>query len=92
MHKPSKWHVIGAESFCGVMWFWIFYRAYHDYETFLVCLSLLDTLCRKHIWHAVQRPDKCGVALQFGHAAHFEHEAHAQEHGDSHEHGQPATH
>lgn len=43
MHKPNKWHVRGAEAFAGLMWFWIFYRAYHDGNTFLVG-SLLD--CR----------------------------------------------
>eukprot|EP00884_Botryococcus_braunii_P017872 jgi/Botrbrau1/4769/Bobra.0137s0041.1 len=35
MHKPARWHVVLSESFCGLMWFWIFYRFYHDYETFL---------------------------------------------------------
>ena len=36
MHKPNKWHVRGAEAFAGLMWLWIFYRAYHDGNTFLV--------------------------------------------------------
>ena len=40
MYPPSKWHVNGAKAFCGVMWFWIFYRFYHDYEGFVVCYCL----------------------------------------------------
>ena len=34
LHKPSRWHVLGAEAFGGLMWFWILYRGYHDWEVF----------------------------------------------------------
>ncbi|KAK9806653.1 hypothetical protein WJX73_004777 [Symbiochloris irregularis] len=35
LHKASSWHVNAAKGFGGLMWFWIFYRFYHDYDTFL---------------------------------------------------------
>lgn len=46
MYKPSKWHVNGGKAFCGLMWFWIFYRFYHDYEGFVVrCFTLITASC-----------------------------------------------
>ncbi|KAF0852630.1 mitochondrial Complex I (CI) NADH:ubiquinone oxidoreductase subunit AGGG/NIGM/NDUFB2 [Andalucia godoyi] len=26
----SDWHVVGGKAFGAMMWFWVFYRAYHD--------------------------------------------------------------
>jgi NADH dehydrogenase (ubiquinone) 1 beta subcomplex subunit 2 len=33
--KPSKWHVGIGKGMAGLMWFWIFYRFYHDKDHFL---------------------------------------------------------
>ncbi|KAH7623830.1 hypothetical protein Ndes2526B_g01078 [Nannochloris sp. 'desiccata'] len=35
IHKAAKWHVYTGEAMAGLMWFWIFYRFYNDYDTFL---------------------------------------------------------
>merc|ERR1712216_525761 len=35
VHEASNWHKILSQGFGGVMWFWIFYRFRHDYDTFL---------------------------------------------------------
>ncbi|KAL3152323.1 hypothetical protein ABBQ32_001390 [Trebouxia sp. C0010 RCD-2024] len=35
LHAPATWHTYVGKGMCGIMWFWIFYRAYHDGETFL---------------------------------------------------------
>jgi hypothetical protein len=36
LHKPAKWHTYVGEGMAGLMWFWILYRFYNDYDTFLV--------------------------------------------------------
>ncbi|GMH32507.1 hypothetical protein BSKO_00341 [Bryopsis sp. KO-2023] len=35
LHKPAKIYTFTAEFMGGLMWFWIFYRFYNDYDTFL---------------------------------------------------------
>ena len=97
MHKPGRWHVIGGEAMAGLMWFWILYRGYHDWNTFAVRRLLPASRCL-----SLPRLTACCLA-QFGHAAHFEHSLHEEEHGHSHGHGakegsslpqilQPSTH
>lgn len=36
LHPASATHRNLAKGFGGLMWFWIFYRFYNDYDTFLV--------------------------------------------------------
>ena len=36
LHKPARWHVLCGEAFGGIMWFWILYRGYHDWNVFAV--------------------------------------------------------
>ncbi|KAI3425974.1 hypothetical protein D9Q98_007942 [Chlorella vulgaris] len=35
IHKAAKWHVYTGQAFAGIMWFWVFYRFYHDYDHFM---------------------------------------------------------
>ncbi|PRW34033.1 NADH dehydrogenase [ubiquinone] 1 beta subcomplex subunit 2-like [Chlorella sorokiniana] len=35
IHKAAKWHVYTGQAFAGLMWFWVFYRFYHDFDTFV---------------------------------------------------------
>ncbi|EIE20758.1 hypothetical protein COCSUDRAFT_33883 [Coccomyxa subellipsoidea C-169] len=35
LYKPARWHVLWGEGMASLMWFWIFYRAYHDGSTLL---------------------------------------------------------
>lgn len=35
LHATGGWHKAVGETLSGVMWFWVFYRLYHDYEGFL---------------------------------------------------------
>ncbi|KAL4436925.1 hypothetical protein ABPG75_004064 [Micractinium tetrahymenae] len=35
IHKAASWHVWTGQAFAGVMWFWVFYRFYHDFDHFV---------------------------------------------------------
>eukprot|EP00890_Picochlorum_soloecismus_P003976 jgi/Picsp_1/457/NSC_00455-R1_protein len=35
LHKTGGWHAAVGKGIASVMWFWIFYRFYHDYDSFL---------------------------------------------------------
>lgn len=35
LHATGGWHKVVGETLSAVMWFWVFYRFYHDYEGFL---------------------------------------------------------
>lgn len=35
LHAPATWHSYVGKGMCGLMWFWIFVRAYHDGDAFL---------------------------------------------------------
>ncbi|DBA81532.1 hypothetical protein WJX77_000521 [Trebouxia sp. C0004] len=35
LHAPATWHKYVGKGMCSLMWFWIFYRAYHDGDAFL---------------------------------------------------------
>eukprot|EP00887_Chlorella_sp_A99_P008109 scaffold12.g8109.t1 len=35
IHKPASWHVYAGQGFAGLMWFWVFYRLYNDWDTFI---------------------------------------------------------
>ena len=35
LHETGGWHKTVGETLSSVMWFWVFYRLYHDYEGFL---------------------------------------------------------
>eukprot|EP00889_Picochlorum_renovo_P002389 jgi/Picre1/29419/NNA_004807.t1 len=35
LHATGGWHKAAGTAMASVMWFWFFYRMYHDYETFL---------------------------------------------------------
>jgi NADH dehydrogenase (ubiquinone) 1 beta subcomplex subunit 2 len=35
LHATGGWHKAVGEALSGLMWFWVFYRFYHDYEGFL---------------------------------------------------------
>jgi hypothetical protein len=35
LHATGGWHKAVGETLSAVMWFWVFYRLYHDYEGFL---------------------------------------------------------
>lgn len=34
LHKPLRWQVAWAHGLSGLMWFWILYRGYNDWDTF----------------------------------------------------------
>lgn len=35
LHATGGWHKMVGTTMSSVMWFWVFYRLYHDYEGFL---------------------------------------------------------
>jgi len=35
LHKPAAWHTVVGTGMSALMWFWVFYRAYHDGDTLL---------------------------------------------------------
>lgn len=35
LHATGGWHKVVGTTMSSVMWFWVFYRLYHDYEGFL---------------------------------------------------------
>jgi NADH dehydrogenase (ubiquinone) 1 beta subcomplex subunit 2 len=35
LHATGGWHKTVGTAMSGLMWFWVFYRLYHDYEGFL---------------------------------------------------------
>lgn len=35
LHATGGWHKVVGTTMASVMWFWVFYRMYHDYEGFL---------------------------------------------------------
>ena len=35
LHATGGWHKAVGTTMASVMWFWVFYRLYHDYEGFL---------------------------------------------------------
>lgn len=35
LHPASKWHTYGGKAFASVMWFWVFYRFYNDFDHFV---------------------------------------------------------
>ncbi|KAL6784723.1 hypothetical protein ACKKBF_B02950 [Auxenochlorella protothecoides x Auxenochlorella symbiontica] len=35
LHKASPWHVNIGRGMAGVMWFWVLYRFYHDFDHFV---------------------------------------------------------
>lgn len=35
LHKPARWQVMTGKGLAGLMWFWIFYRLYNDFDHFV---------------------------------------------------------
>ncbi|EFN55732.1 hypothetical protein CHLNCDRAFT_57885 [Chlorella variabilis] len=35
IHKAASWHKYTGQGFAGLMWFWVLYRFYHDFDHFV---------------------------------------------------------